>query len=387
MGRRPKCPHCGASGVARIIYGTAQPTGRFRRELTEGRAVLGGPGSGDKAPRWFCPWCGKDFGGRSLGPEEALGFLLGRDRELLTVTSRLRSAGFHGEADAITRARRALYDRIEQLSRKTDAHELIETLAPRAGRRGEKWTEEETLLAYALLKRRAAFPTNREMENLAESLGRSVGSVGRKLANLMASETGGASGLAHRSKIDDQVVREYAGHVRRLQREARRIRRALGRRPAGEVTSLRSLQFEFWWEFNALAEREGTTLRLSSAGHRHWYSFPVGRTGFWISLSIDVRRSELRCALVIQGAHATRALEQLGAEKDAIEAELGPVEWKETPGRTRTRIVQRRHGDLRERKSWPELVAWCKERAEAFHRAFAPRVRTLVLVLKAARLA
>jgi hypothetical protein len=49
------------------------------------------------------------------------------------------------------------------------------------------------------------------------------------------------------------------------------------------------------------------------------------------------------------------------------------------PQKEACRIVQLRQGDIEEQESWPELLAWCLERAEAFHKTFNPRVQALDL--------
>ncbi len=67
------------------------------------------------------------------------------------------------------------------------------------------------------------------------------------------------------------------------------------------------------------------------------------------------------------------------AQKDSIEAELGPLDWQELPHRRDCRIAQYRSGDIEDRAQWGEQHAWLLDRLEAFKRAFSERVRSLDL--------
>lgn len=92
------------------------------------------------------------------------------------------------------------------------------------GGAGADWSQEETILAYALLKVHGLSAPAREIDELAQLLDRSAGSVRRKLANLRSAETAGAEGLPHRSHIDDEVVARFGGREMALRAEAKRIR-------------------------------------------------------------------------------------------------------------------------------------------------------------------
>jgi len=96
------------------------------------------------------------------------------------------------------------------------------------GRTGELWNEEETVLAYALLRQYGRMPPDSELERLAREIGRRPGAVGRKMANLIAAETGGREGLRERSHIDDEVAARYHSDRDGLRARAAEIRRARG---------------------------------------------------------------------------------------------------------------------------------------------------------------
>jgi hypothetical protein len=283
-------------------------------------------------------------------------------------------------AAGISKARRAIVREARRDAEDESSERALASLEP-ARRHGEVWGEDETLLAYELLKRQRGFPPASDITVMARQLGRSVGSVARKLANLEAAESKGKHGLAHRSQVDDRVVSKFGRDVATLRRSARRVRRErhqpIGVGPKRQAT--RNLHYEFWSALNKLVDQEGSTIKTLPASQRHWYGVRLGRSGFQIGLTIATRESRVGCELYISHAQAKQAFGQLEAERDSIEAVLGPLEWQPLPGKQACRIVQYRHADLRSHEQWPQLLSWCKERAEAFDRTFASRVRTLLL--------
>ncbi len=113
---------------------------------------------------------------------------------------------------------------------------------------------------------------------------------------------------------------------------------------------------------------------------QNWYSLAVGRSRFNLSLTANTRLHRIGCELYIRHPRQSKkAFALLLAQKEAIESELGPLDWQELPHRRDCRIVQYRAGDIDDRTQWPDQHAWLLERLEAFRRAFADRVRPLEL--------
>ncbi len=54
-----KCPICGYSPIAEIMYGYIKMNDYLRRELDEGSIVLGGCVITDDDPFWACADCGQ----------------------------------------------------------------------------------------------------------------------------------------------------------------------------------------------------------------------------------------------------------------------------------------------------------------------------------------
>lgn len=144
-----------------------------------------------------------------------------------------------------------------------------------------------------------------------------------------------------------------------------------------EPTAASALQLEFWEEFVEFSRDRGFPMGLKKAHARSWYTIAIGRAGFVISLTLSTMKKRLGCELYMRSSDP--AFELLSMSRDDIEAELGELEWQSLPEKQAGRIVQYRQGDLDERTTWPEYFEWLRERAEAFHRVFSPRVKALVL--------
>ena len=52
-----KCPVCGATTLAEIRYGLIRPTPKQRKEIREGKWVMGGCIFHPALPKWVCMTC------------------------------------------------------------------------------------------------------------------------------------------------------------------------------------------------------------------------------------------------------------------------------------------------------------------------------------------
>ncbi len=66
--RKPrKCPHCGNSPVASILYGMPAYDEKMQKDIAEGRIALGGCCIGMDAPAWQCSSCGLEMYKKQVG--------------------------------------------------------------------------------------------------------------------------------------------------------------------------------------------------------------------------------------------------------------------------------------------------------------------------------
>lgn len=148
----------------------------------------------------------------------------------------------------------------------------------------------------------------------------------------------------------------------------------------GEPTETKLSQLEFWSALVDCGRKKGTSVNFRKPRPQNWYSLAVGRSRFNLSLTANTKLHRIGCELYIRHPkYSKKAFALLLSQKEAIEADLGPLDWQELPHRRDCRIVQYRSGDIEDRSQWPEQHAWLLERLEAFKRTFSERVRALDL--------
>ena len=145
------------------------------------------------------------------------------------------------------------------------------------------------------------------------------------------------------------------------------------------LSPTKSAHLEFWNAFKEYMTNSESDLRLRTPRPQHWYSIAVGRSKFHLSLTTNTQSKRLGCELYVRGASAKSAFSLLYKDKEQIEATLGKLDWQELPEGQDCRIRQYRDGDSKKKSEWAELHEWLKDRAEAFHKEFGPRVKALKL--------
>ena len=95
--------------------------------------------------------------------------------------------------------------------------------------------------------------------------------------------------------------------------------------------------------------------------------------------TIHIQKSWIRAALNCSRPVAGADFILLRQQKEFIEQEIGcPLDWEELPGKKESRIALRKQNiDPVCREDWPVQHQWIAEKLEAFHKAFASRVKEL----------
>ena len=77
--QQKKCPKCGSTNVAYILYGMLAFDDELEKQLDEGKIKIGGCESDSGNPTWHCNDCDNEWGGRRDDPPQLT------DDELVTV--------------------------------------------------------------------------------------------------------------------------------------------------------------------------------------------------------------------------------------------------------------------------------------------------------------
>ncbi len=165
---------------------------------------------------------------------------------------------------------------------------------------------------------------------------------------------------------------------------ARSVKTSAERAEAGTLSETRQTQLAFWVRFCEFMEGR-SNVRCQKPGPYHYMRHGIGRSGFWLASIASAWDSEagtysgeIRVELVIGNPDAKAFFELLKAERADIERDAGEaLTWYSQEGTTMCRIYARQSADINNREDWPRQHEWLRQRLEAFHRVFAPRVRML----------
>lgn len=152
----------------------------------------------------------------------------------------------------------------------------------------------------------------------------------------------------------------------------------------GEITPHKQTQLEFWTAFRDYMDDKGS-IRCHKPSPQHWLVHPIGKSGIHLSSIASMWNSEtsnndpeIRVELVLTGKAAKQNYAALEKRREDIEREINlPLKWHNPEGKMMCRIYTRTNADFLDRKLWPQQHEWLRQRLEAFHRLFAPLVKTL----------
>jgi Domain of unknown function (DUF4268) len=173
-----------------------------------------------------------------------------------------------------------------------------------------------------------------------------------------------------------------------MRRSLETLRRVLGSRiakpapapgPPRDPSTTGAFQVEYWAALRGQMIAGRSPLNPHMPLPQHWTNYAIGRTGFHLSATMLKTAKDIGVYLVLGGPDAKPQFRRLFAEKAVIAGEIGAgLEWRELPAGKESHVVLRRKGvDPDDRESWPDQHAWLENTLEAFHRAFAPRIRGL----------
>lgn len=179
-------------------------------------------------------------------------------------------------------------------------------------------------------------------------------------------------------QIGDSPVAPKFNIVSKPNDWSRSVGQAARQIETGTLTDIKAAQLEFWTQ---LAEKlkENSHIRPQKPMPQHWAVFRIGRSGFHMSGLHNTRDKCIGVELYINHQNAKDFYNQLYAQKNDIEAEIGhELIWKELPNKSASRIIlYLRNVDPMDHSRWDEYQDWLIKYIEAFDRAFRNRIRNL----------
>lgn len=138
------------------------------------------------------------------------------------------------------------------------------------------------------------------------------------------------------------------------------------------LTPTKLYQFELWNKFKEFAQANNHDLSFTKTYPQHWYNFSIGSSAAHVSLTVVTRAKELACELYI--LDDKELFEFLKSRKDAIEGELGMVDWQRLPDDTKaSRIKIAKKFDIvgsPDFSQYGEALAWLETNLVKFKTVF-----------------
>ena len=142
----------------------------------------------------------------------------------------------------------------------------------------------------------------------------------------------------------------------------------------------KALQYKYWQQLVDFIKESGSKLKPQDPRPRHWQTFAVGRSHFYIDATVNTRDSKLGIGLKIADKNnAKNFYNLLLLDKDNIESEMGTnLEWRELPDNTKSEIILFKNNvNLSDEKDWNGQHKWFKENIEKFDKIFRKRIKKL----------
>lgn len=150
-----------------------------------------------------------------------------------------------------------------------------------------------------------------------------------------------------------------------------------------ELTEAKQLQLDYWTQFADRIVKAKIVAKAHTPSPKYWFNVPIGRAGFYVSNFVNTTHQRIGIRLIIDAKNPVEAFKQLDSQRTVIEAEIGVnLVWDAPSGKPGgwgvIRLV-RQDCDISKKDHWPTYLDWMVDMTCRFKKAFAPRVKQLVL--------
>ena len=148
----------------------------------------------------------------------------------------------------------------------------------------------------------------------------------------------------------------------------------------GIESETKAMQYRYWQKLVDYLESTNSKLRTKDPRPRHWQTFAVGRSHFYINATLNTLNNKISVELCIADKNESKAFYNLlEQDKEAIENEIGAdLEWKENPNKTQSKIIISKNDvNIANNDDWSNQHEWFKTNIEKFDKVFRRRVKNL----------
>lgn len=150
-------------------------------------------------------------------------------------------------------------------------------------------------------------------------------------------------------------------------------------RAASSSSPTKQLQQKFWTALIGHLNEKAPQIRPQKPRPQHWLNNSIGRSGFGLNITANVREERLGVELWLYGPEAKQRFASLREQKSDIESKLGfDLDWQELPDAQACRIASwYANASIEDEHRWGEFLDWLTQRLVKMDHVLRPIVRGL----------
>ena len=147
----------------------------------------------------------------------------------------------------------------------------------------------------------------------------------------------------------------------------------------GELTDTKLKQQQYWTEFKEYVEKNGSPFKVQKPSPQHWTNIALGRSNFYLSLTVNSQSHIICINLEIGGARAKEHFDKLRDlyEEDSKEHISADIEWLRLDDRKSCMVKLSKSFNFTDESSRDEQYAWFVEYVKKFIHYFRPKVKSI----------
>ena len=134
---------------------------------------------------------------------------------------------------------------------------------------------------------------------------------------------------------------------------------------------------DMWSRIGAAILTKNPSFQLQKPQGKYWSAIAIGRSGFHLSMLLNVKSKNIAVELYISTDWTDIAFQTLYEQKADIEEELGSLDWQPLEGRKSARIMLVGDIDPKDETRQDEVDAWFAINVQRFYDVFKDRVARL----------
>lgn len=147
----------------------------------------------------------------------------------------------------------------------------------------------------------------------------------------------------------------------------------------GELTDTKLKQQQYWTEFKEYVEKNGSPFKVQKPSPQHWTNIALGRSNFYLSLTVNSQSHIICINLEIGGARAKEHFDKLRDlyEEDSKEHISADIEWLRLDDRKSCMVKLSKSFNFTDESSRDEQYAWFVEYVKKYISYFRPKVKSI----------